>query len=233
MSPQPSPLSLGHPLRPSPALNTPANSPNDNPNHDASMSGPHKVSIRHEANQLSQSITLPPLRALHPPHVEIQRTPSYAPTGPPTVSRLDTLCEFLSPRFHNPMRIKVIALDGEDADAVSTMIEKLQHRVIEDLHYTVRVLDQDRRRVSHLQSTELSSFRGSIECWKFFWDIMLQASSSIGNPGLRAVPSSQSIPHTATFDQKPCVYILPLSPLMATIRASKSAKLEYNPPSII
>ena len=231
MSPQPSPLSLGPPLGSSNSVsmsNTPTNSPKDTPNHDSSVPGPPKEPINHRANRLSQSVVLPPLRVLHPPNIEGQRTSSYPHTGPPTMSRLDILCEFLTPRFHNPMHIKVIAVGGGDAETIGTMIEKLQHHIIKDLHYTVRALGHEFCRVSHLQPPDLSTFRGSIECWKTLWEVIIHTSLSTSNSESREAPPGQSIPRTAVFDQKPCVYILPISPLMATLKASKSTELQCN-----
>jgi len=127
---------------------------------------------------------------------------------PPIVQHLSLLNEFLGVRPKYPGQCKVIAIDGFDRNAVQMLIAKLSNH-IKRIKCTVRVIDDDFTREPEVpvdRSTQLCGYIRQIHNWGMMWNKIAEAPSP---PPTRAGPCAG-----------PVIYLLPLSPLMATIRAS-------------
>lgn len=149
---------------------------------------------------------------------------------PPRVQQLVLLNQFLETRPSDPTKPKVIAVDGVDKNAVRTLIAHLHRHILNSLGYTVRTLCHNsiapQPPPSHSPNLAISEgpiegevsrspeataqmdhYMQQIYDWDSMWISIAEASSH---------SSSRA---------RPCVYLLPLSPLMATLRASSHLAL--------
>lgn len=135
--------------------------------------------------------------------------------------RLSVLAEFMRARPTNTSLVKVIAVDGFDRQAVHAMIANLHYHITRDLQYVVRVISEDSFYPPNNRPAELYNFYQQIQSWGAMWEMILHTSSisSDFRPHKRA-KSARVYPAnpTASFEY-PLIYILPLSPMMATMQA--------------
>ncbi|KAL6714245.1 slightly ste11-like protein [Lecanora helva] len=142
---------------------------------------------------------------------------------PPILYRLDILGQYLKPRLANAPDFKVIAVDGLDKNAVHLVIATLHHCITQDLGCTVRVVgEQIPLNVSTVPTpTALDRLNEQVHYWNGMWDMMIDdIPSGLNNHGLPGYlhPSLLTYSH-------PCIYILPLSPFIATLKASIGMEL--------
>ena len=128
----------------------------------------------------------------------------YIPSSlrPPIVQYLAVLDQFLGTRPNSPRQPIVIAIDGLDRNAVQMMIANLNHHMTSDVGCTVRVMGNASSRQPVDPSPHLDFYIRQIHDWAAMWQTIFRAP----------LPTQSSA--------RPCIYLLPLSPMMATIRAS-------------
>ena len=135
---------------------------------------------------------------------------------------MSVLAEFMISRPANVSLVKVIAVDGLDRQAVHGMIANLQHRIRRDLQYAVRVINEDYFYLPADQTTELSQFIRNVHSWRAMWETILHAPPVSSDPRShngRIQPAAMHPDHPTMSVECPLIYILPLSPLMATTQA--------------
>jgi len=123
---------------------------------------------------------------------------------PPIVQYLGTLNQFLGTRLKGPAQSKVIAVDGLDGNAVRMMIDNLDQHVSKVLGYSVRIVNERPIRAPIDHSAQLPYYVRQIQEWDLMSELIAEAPP----------------PAPSRARAGPCVYLLPLSPLMATVRAS-------------
>ncbi len=143
---------------------------------------------------------------------------------PPVISKINALSEFLKARSpDDPQR--VIAVDGLDRNAVQLVIAELHYDLSRDLRCTVRVLSEELPPYPLDESAQLAHFLRQIRQWAAMWNLILQApppEARLQTPPDHPQQASEYSPERSAW---PCIWIMPLSPLMATIRASTGMAL--------
>ena len=138
------------------------------------------------------------------------------------IARMSILAGSMKSRPATGSLFKVIAVDGADRHAVHGMIATLQHRITRDLRYFVRVMGEDSFYPPFSQPTQLSHFIRRVESWGAMWEMILHAPPNFSNPVFyngSDKPAPTHPEYTIMPPDYPTVYILPLSPLMATLHA--------------
>ena len=227
-TPEPSPLALGPSRRPRPKTTAEAEQPGNQPRKPRNKTNFPTPAARHEARGRPASLTLPPLRqpradhqALPPPvYTEAKFCTSNLNLAPPILNKLDGLAAFLKPRPQDGPDIRVVAVDGLDRNAVHLVVASLHFHITKELLYTARVVGDYVPPKPFDPSAIIENLSGQIHYWKGMCDMML--STAIPMPPLPTPPEG-SLRHPAA--SSPCIYLIPLSPLMATIKASKYVEL--------
>ena len=147
---------------------------------------------------------------------------------PPVIHKLNALAEFLKKPPTDSTYNKVIAVDGLDRSAVQLVIADLHYNITQDLHFTVRVLSEDPPQFPANEPVALTHFSRQIENWTSMWDVILQAPPPAPRVGTWPEHHQGPVPHASTASPHLCVWIIPLSPLMATVRASIGMALRNN-----
>lgn len=161
----------------------------------------------------------PPDQTMNPPGLALPnpRSPvslraryGFSPTATPSVAyNLNVLSEFLKNRpAQHSVQNRVIAIDGVDRNAVQLVISELHSRICKDLRCTVRVLGGDFPQRPINETSELAYYIGQIHNWAAMWSVVFEASPPI--------PQSKE----PTPSDRLCIWIMPLSPFMATYRAA-------------
>lgn len=141
------------------------------------------------------------------------RYPASSDSNPPIAHNLNVLAEHLRNPPAGASPYKVIAIDGLDKRIVHSVIADLHHDITEDLHCPVRVISEDQRQYPVTTQSDLSYYDMQIRSLAAAWQAILH-----GPPPTTG--GSRSSGQARRQKQRPCVWIVPLSPLMATMRAS-------------
>lgn len=158
---------------------------------------------------------IPPPRASSPAVLRARHSASLAAT-PPLIQKIKVLAEYLRDCPPGAAQNKIIAVDGLDRDAVQSVIAELHYNITRHLKLTVRVLSQEIPQHPVHESAEIALYHSQIQHWAAMWTLILGALPPAPQPGAGHEESRGAPPATA----RPCVWIMPLSPLMATTRAS-------------
>lgn len=190
---QPSPLLLGPPLRPLMSRVGPA------------YPGPGTQEPR---------IYLPPLRQIDQPIQ--QATLSHVPNVTASCVRsVAILSEFLKIRPNDAAQSKVVAVDGDDKNAVHLTIATLHFHITKDLGRVVRVFGEETPEIFADQRPEFAHFITRVQTWGAMWEAIRSGDAPVAS-SYRPAGAHQPAPPPGGS----CVYILPLSPLTATIQAA-------------
>lgn len=173
----------------------------------------------------SVSVILPTLTKSRPAYAEARFIAPDLSAGPPMLHRLSVLGESLMLRAPDTKQFKVVAVDGTNRNVVHLVIASLHYQITKDLRYTVRVVSDNSQPPSSYRPTAISTYLDHIRDWGLMWAMMLHT-----HPTRRSSEHSvQPALYPATSYPYPLVYILPLSPFMATLEASKSTELAHHP----
>ena len=223
---EPSPLSLGPPdvpLRPQPPApaHAAARGPFDlhlppirmtnsiSPDSPAVPSLPQPPDA---ADPRPPGLHLPPLGMVSSVSLSA-RFSAHSAARPATVQNLSVLSEFLRARPADGGEPRVIAVDGLDRNAVQMMIANLYHHISRDPRFTVRVMSESHYRPPTDPSAAMLFYLRQIRDWGQMWQVVL------GSPAM-ASDTRTPFAHRQSSPLPPCLWILPLSPLMATMRVA-------------
>ena len=148
--------------------------------------------------------------------------------APPVIHKLNALAEFLKKPPTNGTHNKVIAVDGLDRNTVHLVIVDLHSNITKDFHSTVRVLSEDPPQFPAIEPVALTHFSQQRQNWAYMWNVILQAPPPAPRVGTWPEYRQGPAPHVSTANPRLCVWIVPLSLLMATIRASTGMVLRSN-----
>ena len=135
---------------------------------------------------------------------------------PPVVSNTNVLAEYLKSRHADYLQGKVIAVDGLDREAVQAVVTELHYNITRDFRCSVRVLHEGIPQPPVDATAEMARFLGQIQDWSAMWEVILRASPPALRPKFQ---SDQNRADDMDGDIPSVVWIIPLSPLMATTRA--------------
>ena len=141
------------------------------------------------------------------------------PTGTPVAQRLRVLSQFLAAPPATGRQDRVIAVDGLDRRNVQAVIAELHYHLADNLQYPVYVLNNDQNTPFSNLAPELAQFHAQIERWAATWREIVHSQPLLSrpcDPGVEA--SSESTPFL-------CIWIVALSPYMATVRAANRMTL--------
>ncbi|KAL6716957.1 slightly ste11-like protein [Lecanora helva] len=128
---------------------------------------------------------------------------SRSTVNPPLVPRLNLLAENLLDRPIEDTQNRIIAVDGLDRNAVQLVIAELHHAITRELKYPVRVINEILPSGPSQGPADMADYLRHINNWAAMWNVILHTP-----------------PLDAANQQQLCVWIMPLSPLMVTTRAS-------------
>lgn len=192
-SPFPSPLTLG------PSAGLPARPPHtlDNPSHDPPTGPSQPLNGPSYSPPAVTSQALPSIETAQNQHQSASSVPS---TASKITERANVLSRYLN---HQPSNNKIIAIDGVDRTLVHLVIAELEYHINHNLGFTVRVIDDDTPQIHQLP--EQLAFTTATEVWSSMCDEIEHSYPNFLTP-----PPGLILPT--------CVYLSPLSPLMATIK---------------
>ena len=140
------------------------------------------------------------------------------------MARMKQLDAFMRPSPTAGNLYKVIAIDGADRHAIRGMIACLQHFITRDLRHFVRVVNEESFYPITSQPTQLSHFIRRVESWNAIWDMIhhsrLPSSNASLHYGMGGSGNHPGLPdHLGASLPYQTIYIVPLSPFMATMHA--------------
>ena len=171
---------------------------------------------------------LPPIHVLERHHHR-DTFPKNLAAPVPYTQHLNVLGEYLDVRPTVNDQNKIIAVDGVDQHAVYLLIATLQHHITNDLGCAVRVFGADLGVPAPL-IPDLLVFMTKIQHWGEMWAQIAVAPPVQSSSGTASRDGPGALP-TPPPPSRPCVYIMPLSPLMATLKAADRVSYPsiYNP----
>ncbi len=166
-------------------------------------------------------INLPPLQISGLSVTTSQHIPLLPMICPPIIQQIEILSTILRARPLEPMRGKVIAVDGVDKDAVLFMIKYLHHHITKHSGLDVRIFHETPVQPQTPESTDLFHYTQVIRDWNMLWNAYIELP-------VPTIPESASQHGSTTVSpvampsksQIACVNIIPFSPLMSTERAA-------------
>ena len=141
------------------------------------------------------------------------------------VDKLDVLGQYLNVRPVNAPNFKVVAVDGLDRNAVHLVIANLHYQIVKDLRFTVRVVGEQLPLRSHDTRPPLEILNDQVQYYGSLWDSIWNAPRGLSDvaPDPPPITGQQRhlFPPPINTSAYPYIFIIPMSPLTATLKASK------------
>lgn len=163
--------------------------------------------------QESICITLPPLTKSRPAYAEAKLIAPELSTAPSIPHRLGVLGEFPVLRAYDAK------VDGTKRSVINSIITSLHYQITKDLGLTVRVVSDSQSLLTY-PPTAILTYLDHIRNYSLMRAMILYTQPTERISELSVQPATHP-------DASPLVYILPLSPFIATLEASKSTQLAY------
>ena len=162
--------------------------------------------------ELPDTLSLPPLGALD--------IPTHHASLPPFAQHQQILDEFLQSRDADTCGSKLIAIDGCDIQSLHLLISHLQYCLTKDLKVVVRVFGSALG-VRDGSVGGMGRLLSEIQLWHGICATLATVPSTQSSPGTSSQP-----PVVPPLVEPTCVYIVPMTPLMATLRAVEDISRE-------
>lgn len=139
------------------------------------------------------------------------------PVPLPFMEHLNLLGQYLEESSLGYLCGKIIAIDGYGKDSIQLVINSLRHFIIEDLNIQVRTVEMDSGGAS---ASDLAQFMASLRRWDEM--VATISADSSAPPRSNEHWCSGCNIFALPWPRQSPVYILPISPLMITLKAANS-----------
>ncbi|KAL9045014.1 MAG: hypothetical protein Q9214_001894, partial [Letrouitia sp. 1 TL-2023] len=138
---------------------------------------------------------------------------TYLAVEPPVIHKVRTLAEVLRAHPQNTSDFRILAIDGVNERTVQFIVEFLANHLSYHLAFQVRVFK--RSASCSYENLDLGGFSHQIQTWASTCAHIASSSSERITQG-----APLKAPGSGVNPTQLCIYIVPISPLMATIRAA-------------